>query len=219
VVDLVYGPRGSEAVFASEPALNIVNQLFVYWDVSDNVKLTLGNFNTFLGYEVISPVDNFNYSTSHLFSYGPFSHTGLKADIDLGKGFGFMAGIFNPTDATDFNPNNNYTGGFQLSYSGKSGGIWLNSIISEDFFQFDITANTSLSDKVFVGFNASSASDNFVGSVLYFQYQVDENFLLGWRGEYFQDKGVGIGDNALTIDENVLNLTLSANYILFQKMR
>ena len=82
VADLVFGPRGTDAIFASpinSATGNIVNQLYGYWNVSDKVTLTLGNFNTFLGYEVISPVANFNYSTSYLFSYGPFSHTGLKA--------------------------------------------------------------------------------------------------------------------------------------------
>ena len=83
VADLVFGPRGADAVFASGPALNIVNQLYAYYNVTDNFKLTLGNFNTFLGYEVISPTANFNYSTSYMFSYGPFSHTGLKADFTL----------------------------------------------------------------------------------------------------------------------------------------
>ena len=78
VADLVMGPRGTEAVFNSSGSSNIVNQLYVYYNLSDSVTLTFGNFNTFLGYEVISPAANFNYSTSYLFSYGPFSHTGLK---------------------------------------------------------------------------------------------------------------------------------------------
>ncbi len=81
VADLVFGPRGEEAVFLSDPSSNIVNQLYVYWNVSEKVKLTLGNFNTFLGYEVISPTANFNYSTSYMFSYGPFSHTGSKSRL------------------------------------------------------------------------------------------------------------------------------------------
>src|SRR5690606_16865712 len=86
VADLVFGRRGTDAIFASplySATGNIVNQLYVYWNVSESVKLTFGNFNTFLGYEVISPVANFNYSTSYLFSYGPFSHTGLRADFAL----------------------------------------------------------------------------------------------------------------------------------------
>ena len=55
VADFVYGPRGVEAVFNSSGSSNIVNQLYAYLNVSDNFTLTLGNWNTFLGYEVISP--------------------------------------------------------------------------------------------------------------------------------------------------------------------
>ena len=83
VADLVYGPRGADAVFNSTGSANIVNQLYAYFNLSDSFTLTMGNFNTFLGYEVISPVANFNYSTSYMFSYGPFSHSGIKADLAL----------------------------------------------------------------------------------------------------------------------------------------
>ncbi|WP_342662776.1 outer membrane beta-barrel protein [Gelidibacter mesophilus] len=92
VADLVFGPRGEDAVFLSTGSANIVNQLFVYWNVTDKVQLTLGNFNTFLGYEVISPVGNFNYSTSYMFSNGPFSHTGIKAEIGLSDDFSLLLG-------------------------------------------------------------------------------------------------------------------------------
>ena len=53
VADLVYGPRGADAVFGSTGSSSIVNQLYVYYNVSDSFTLTMGNFNTFLGYEVI----------------------------------------------------------------------------------------------------------------------------------------------------------------------
>ena len=73
VADLVFGPRGEDAVFGSPlGSSNIINQLYAYWNVSDKITLTFGNFNTFLGYEVISPVANFNYSTSYLFFLRPF---------------------------------------------------------------------------------------------------------------------------------------------------
>jgi len=117
VADLVFGPRGTDAIFASpmySDTGNIINQLYAYWDVSESVTLTMGNFNTFLGYEVISPVANFNYSTSYLFSYGPFSHTGLKADIALSDDLSLMLGVFNDTDLTEFNPTGDYAVGAQL---------------------------------------------------------------------------------------------------------
>ena len=48
VADLVFGPRGEDAVFLSEPSTNIVNQLYAYYKVNDALKFTLGNWNTFL---------------------------------------------------------------------------------------------------------------------------------------------------------------------------
>ena len=93
VADLVFGPRGADAVFNSTGSSNIVNQLYAYYNVSDKLTLTLGNFNTFLGYEVISPVANFNYTTSYMFSYGPFSHTGIKADIAVSDDVSLMLGV------------------------------------------------------------------------------------------------------------------------------
>ena len=34
----------------------------------------------------------------YMFSYGPFSHTGLKADIGLGGKSALMIGVANPSD-------------------------------------------------------------------------------------------------------------------------
>lgn len=212
--DLVFGPRGNEAVFGSEGSLNIVNQLFAYWNVNDRLKLTLGNFNTFLGYEVISPTGNFNYSTSYMFSYGPFSHTGLKADIDLGKGFSAMVGIFNPTDFTDFNPFATYVGGAQLGYENDKGSAYLNLIVSEDFYQIDLTTGWQATEKFYIGLNATTAQDAFGGAAAYLQVAATDALSFGLRGEYFMDNGVGVVDLNLEDEEteSVFQTTLSANY-------
>jgi len=208
VADIVVGPRGAEAVFGSPAPLNLVNQLYGYWNVNEKLKFTLGNFNTFLGYEVISPRGNFNYSTSYMFSYGPFSHAGLKADIDLGKGFSLMTGVFNPTDFTDFNPLNDYVGGVQLGYDFGSGSVYLNTLFDRNFLQMDLTGGVDLSDKIYLGINTTNASNSFYGGALYFQVAATEALKLGTRLEYFADKGIGM----VGIDENVFDATLSANY-------
>lgn len=208
VADLVIGPRGQQAVFGSATNSNIINQLYVYYQVSERTTLTLGNFNTFLGYEVISASGNFNYSTSYMFSYGPFSHTGIKADFDLGAGWSLMTGVFNPTDFTEFNPDDSYVAGVQLGYSSEKSSIYLNSILSDGFSQFDITAGTSLTDKLYLGLNATSASDSFEGVATYLQYATSDELTLGVRAEYFKDKGVG----ALNPQESVVDFTFSANY-------
>ncbi|WP_205127408.1 outer membrane beta-barrel protein, partial [Okeania hirsuta] len=78
---------------------------------------------------------NFNYSTSYMFSYGPFSHTGLKLDISSESGFSFMAAILNPTDITEFNPSGDYFFGVQAGY----GGFYLNGLFGDGYSQVDLT--------------------------------------------------------------------------------
>jgi hypothetical protein len=194
VADLVFGPRGEDAVFGSPlyaggfaGSSQIINQLYVYWNVNDAVTLTFGNFNTFLGYEVISPTGNFNYSTSYMFSYGPFSHTGLKADFALSDKWSLMASVMNPTDMTEFNTSGTYTLGAQLGYSTDAGSTFLNfvygdqdgkltndgSLTGDRFsagrtFQVDLTTGFNVSDALFIGvnttYNTTSSGEIFTGS-------------------------------------------------------
>ncbi|AKA34179.1 porin [Flagellimonas lutaonensis] len=212
VADLVFGPRGTDAIFLSplySATGNIVNQLYVYWNVSDDVTLTFGNFNTFLGYEVISPAANFNYSTSYLFSYGPFSHTGLKADFDLGNDWSAMVAVMNPTDVTEFNPTGDYAVGAQLGYSSQ----FLNFLYSQGGFEVDYTGGFDLSEEFFLGINAayfdnSDDAVDFAGIALYPQYQTSDNFAIGLRGEYFTETNLGaIGGAA----ESVFAVTLTGS--------
>ncbi|MEX0290815.1 MAG: porin [Flavobacteriaceae bacterium] len=214
VGDLVFGPRGTDAIFASplySATGDIVNQLYVYWNVSENVKLTFGNFNTFLGYEVISPAANFNYSTSYLFSYGPFSHTGLRADFTLSDDWSLMLAVMNPTDLTEFNPNGKYAYGVQLGYSGQ----YLNFLADDGAFEIDFTGGFDISDTFFLGINAAyfdgSDETGFAGGALYPQLKTSENFTLGLRGEYFVETGdfgaIGTGVE----DSSVFAVTLTGS--------
>lgn len=174
VADLVFGPRGADAVFLSTGSANVVNQLYMYWKPGDKVTFTIGNFNTYLGYEVISPTGNFNYSTSYMFSSGPFSHTGLKADVELTENWSLMASVMNPTDFTEFNPVGTYTAGLQLGYETDNGGTWLNFLygdqdgkLDEDHglvngetsagstFQIDVTTGYDATEALYLGLNAT----------------------------------------------------------------
>lgn len=216
VADLVFGPRGTDAIFASpmySATGDIVNQLYVYWNVSETVTLTFGNFNTFLGYEVISPAANFNYSTSYLFSYGPFSHTGIKADFDLGNDWSAMVAVMNPTDMTEFNPTGDYAVGAQLGYSGQ----YLNFLYSGGGTEIDFTGGFDVTEEFFLGINAayfdnSDADVSFAGVALYPQYATSENFTIGLRGEYFQETNVGaIGAADADGDASVFAVTLTGS--------
>ena len=216
VADLVFGPRGKDAVFNSQGSLNIVNQAYAYYKPTEKLTLTLGKFNTFVGYEVISPVLNYHYSTSYMFSYGPFSHAGLKVNYDLGKGFGAMIGVFNPTDFTDFNPNGTYYAGAQLSYVFEKGAVYLNTLMDDDFMQLDLTTTFAISDDLSLGLNATNATDNFYGAAIYANYKTSESLSFGIRSEYFKDNGLGLLDleEPSSTGNDVLDLTVSANITL-----
>ena len=217
VADLVFGPRGTDAIFASpmySATGNIVNQLYAYWNVSDNVTLTFGNFNTFLGYEVISPAANFNYSTSYLFSYGPFSHTGLKAEFDLGNDWSAMLAVMNPTDLTEFNPNGKYAYGAQLGYSGQ----YLNFLADDGSFEVDFTGGFDVSEDFFLGINAAyfdgaEGIGSFAGAAIYPQLTTSENFTIGLRGEYFTETDFfgAIGASDIDGDASVFAVTLTGS--------
>jgi hypothetical protein len=198
VADFVYGPRGTEAVFNSSGSSNIVNQLYAYYNFSDSFTLTLGNFNTFLGYEVISPVANFNYSTSYMFSYGPFSHTGIKADFTLSDDVSLMLAVLNQTDYTEGNFGgedgamfDSYMYGVQLGLYGQ----YINLLAGDDYTQIDFTGGVNLTDSFFLGVNATStdlAGDvGFSGIALYPQLALSESFSVGLRGEIFNETDGG----------------------------
>ena len=218
VADLVFGPRGTDAIFASpmySATGNIVNQLYAYWNVSESVTLTFGNFNTFLGYEVISPVANFNYSTSYLFSYGPFSHTGLKADFALSDDLSLMLGVFNDTDLTEFNPTGDYAAGAQLGYKDQ----YLNLLYDPSFFEIDFTGGFNLSDDFFLGINAAYLSleddaGGFMGAALYPQYTVSDTSAIGLRVEYFaEDENFGAIGSGVA-DTSVIAATLTGSFTI-----
>ena len=210
MADLVFGPRGVDAVFNAPAGLGMMNQLYGYYMLTDKVKVTLGSFNTYLGYEVISPTGNFNYSTSYMFSYGPFNHAGLKLDFDLGSGFSLTTALMNPTDFTLSNPTGKYNYGGQLGYKAGKGSVFLNYLGGSGYNQLDLTTSAQVTEKLFVGLNATTAVDLFSGVALYSNVAATDALSLGTRIEYFSNKGLeGI---LVAPDQNVLDLTFSANF-------
>lgn len=189
--DVVFGPRGFDAVFANGYTnQRIVNQLYAYYKLGKKVTLNLGQFNTFFGYEVISPTGNFHYSTSYMFSWGPFNHTGLRADFDLGSGWVGKLAIMNPTDLVEFNPVNTYTLGGQIGYASDGGSIYFNVLYgdqdgkmdkndpdlnADDTSQgstlaLDITTGWNLSEKFYLGLNTTyrtkAKGETFTGTTV-----------------------------------------------------
>lgn len=205
VADLSFGPRGSSS---SIPTLNEadgsfhIQNLYFSHAFTDAVSITAGYMGTFVGYEVISPASNFNYSTSYLFSWGPFQNAGVKLDFALSDKFGLMVGLFNDWNTyTDFTSSKDL--GLQLSYNVADGSdIYLNFIAGADSgVELDLTAGFQISDLFYLGVNAATYNNStgkfletgdsgFSGVALYPQFALSDNFSIGLRSEIFSEKQV-----------------------------
>jgi hypothetical protein len=183
VTDLVFGPRGTDAIFRAPLYKNaqgggssqLINQMYVYYNLTTHLRINAGQFNTFLGYEAISPAKNVNYSTSYLFSFGPFNHTGVWTDITFENGWSAKLAVMNPTDYTEYNPFDAYTLGGQLSVKGEKGNASINltygdpdgslnitdslgSISAGNALQIDFTGSINATSNYFIGVSASMRS-------------------------------------------------------------
>nr|WP_315200566.1 outer membrane beta-barrel protein [uncultured Flavobacterium sp.] len=230
VGEVSFGPRGQRQSIPNEPgevydangdpvpglstsgdSFHIQN-LYATYAVSDKLSLTAGYMGTFIGYEVISPVGNFAYSTSYLFTNGPFQNAGLKANYKISEKFGAMLGLFNDSwNSYKADPVKglNAVGG-QLSFATDGISAYLNAMDgSVSGTIVDLTATFQLSKKFKLGFNAADFSNEdkvgYTGAALYPSYALTDAFALGLRAEYFKYKE-GSGDTDVTA------FTLSGNY-------
>lgn len=224
VADLAYGPRAN----AANAYTGAINQLYAYYNISDKLTATLGQFNTFYGYEVISPSANFNYSVSYLFNAGPFSHTGLKLDYSASDDLSFMVAVTNPhgfTAGSNSGENDSYQLGFQAGFKGQ----YLNLAYGADGFArnadgnlladvlyLDYTGGFNVSESFYLGINAAyssseEANSGYQGVALYLENTFSEKFSLGLRPEFFQNNGAN--------DDSVLALTLTANTNLTESLK
>jgi hypothetical protein len=233
VVDLGFGPRAEEFSYADDNTLMALKQAYVYYSVSDNVKFTFGKFGTHIGYELLDPQLNKNYSMSYMFTNGPFSHTGVKADFTLGGGTGIMIGVANPIDVTqNFNPSAPKTALAQVSHVGSKVSAYLNYAgyfgaknsmpTASSLNQVGLTVAATITDKFSLGYDGTiqmlkneliDKSTSWWGSAIYASYATCDAFTLALRGEYFGDKKYGLKVSDFNGDGvNATEITLSGNY-------
>jgi len=222
-IDLGFGRRAEEFSYGNpeHSTLFAVKQAYVSYAVSDNFKLTLGKWATHIGYELTDAYLNRNYSMDYMFSYGPFSHTGLKADIGLGGKSALMFGVANTSDLVTTTSSRKYalaqfsTGTSDdklkayLNYQGSYGG-------SYNLSQFDLVITGAVSSMFSIGYNGTvqsikpdgSSGDSWWGSALYFNVDPTSSFGITLRGEYFDNKK----EVALAPATSIFDVTLSPNF-------
>ncbi|HET7000993.1 MAG TPA: outer membrane beta-barrel protein [Puia sp.] len=226
-VELGFGRRAEEFSYndgASNGFFSLKNvvQAFVYYNITDKIKLTAGKWGTHIGYEVVDAAANRNYSMSYMFSYGPFFNTGIKADIAIAGKTAIMVGISNPTDnstttavqkmaiaqISTATPDSKWK--FFLNYQGghNSDTTTLN--------QFDLVLTGTITDKFSVGFNATDQMVKYIntnswwGAALYLNIDPSPKFGATLRAEYFDNK-----DAVLPIPAgNFMEYTLTGQFHL-----
>ena len=224
VGEISFGPRGQyQSVLNGDGAaandgnsFNLQN-LAIAYAFTEKFTMTAGFMGTFVGYEVISPVGNYNYSTSYLFSAGPFQNAGIKGTYAFSPKVSLMVGLFDDWNVyKDLNGVSHF--GAQLGLNPVEGwSAYLNVLTGKNDGAagngslFDLTTSYQISEKVKLGLNAadySISNDNggYSGAALYLQNAFTSNISLGLRGEYFNIKDAGAIEG-----ESFKSITLSGN--------
>jgi hypothetical protein len=220
VGEFSFGPRSFKSIptfqIDSDDDINInIQNLYITYAFTEKISMTAGYMGTFVGYEVISPVPNFNYSTSYLFSFGPFQNAGLKLDWTILDNLSVMVGIFNDWNVyQDFNGISDF--GAQVYWSPVEGwDLYVNFLTGDPSGTIiDVTTSYQITDKFFLGlngarYNAPDSDAGYGGVALYPQYAFSDLFSLGWRAEYFNIRS---GDEPSVSDENVFANTITGNF-------
>lgn len=231
VADLGFGPRARDFAYTDESITQAIKQLYVSYAPADWIKFTLGSWATHVGYELLDPQLNRNYSMSYMFTNGPFSHTGFKADLTKGK-HSFMVGIANATDYR-IPPADMINKKFFLAQYGFAAGdlfkIWLNYVGGQSpdtskTSQVDAVITSKISDKFNIGFNATLnstqlwdgvknvESEAWWGAALYLNVDPQPWFGLTLRTELFSDKHQFKAFSGASEGGNIFATTLSANF-------
>jgi hypothetical protein len=204
VGELSFGPRGqAQSIPTAAGTYDETNNsyhiqnLYVSYDVTDQFNLTGGYMATFMGYEVISPAGNFNYSTSYLFTNGPFQNPGFKATYSFSSKASLMAGIFNDTWNLYRSVSKVNTFGAQLMVAPVTGWTAYFNLLTGSLSgtEFDLTTSYQITSAFKLGLNAATftpadavGTGGFSGVALYPQIAVSPEVTLGVRGEYFKTK-------------------------------
>jgi hypothetical protein len=224
-IDLGVGRRAEEFSYNDAGARTAIKQAFVSFSPSEHAKFTMGKWATHVGYELVDAYLNRNYSMAYVFSYGPFFHTGIKADFTFND-IGFMVGVANPTDYLTASFSKKFMIG-QLSAASKNSKLkgFLNYVGGKyesgvTVSQLDLVAAGEVSDKFSIGYNGTvqrlkkkgSDGASWWGAALYLNYDPLAAFGLTLRAEYFDDKsGVSGLASATGFATRIIATTLSGN--------
>jgi hypothetical protein len=212
--DLGFGRRAQEFSYNDSGSLAAVKQLYLSYAPSSAIKFTIGKWATHIGYEMPDAYLNRNYSMSYAFSYGPFFHTGIKADISLGDKSAIMVGVANPTDfSTTRSAAKVLLAQFSTGIAHDKLKAYVNFQGGSGFSQFDLVVNGIISKRFAINYDGTvktvktgTVNNSWSSNALYFNYDPTDKIGFTFRGEYFADV-----KNVADVGTSVVQSTLSAN--------
>ncbi len=241
MIDLAHGPNaelgnfGNVGIVGNSITSTAIKQ--AYASVSFfGATLTVGQYNTHIGYEVIEAYLNSHYSLSNLFGYGPFYHLGAKIDYSITEELGIMVGLVNGWDASsnhDINSEKSLTAQVSLGYI-KDLDIYLNYMGGDESAEvggwrhlFDLTSTYQLADRLNLGLNVAFGSESvskgveselWYGAAFYIDYLIvpekKHNYMISIRNEYFNDSS-GVRGFASGIGAHSYGLTVTGTISLY----
>ena len=215
-LDLGFGKRADEFSYNDKGLATSVKQAYVSYAPISAVKFTVGKWATHIGYELLDAYSNRNYSMSYGFSYGPFFHTGVRADIALGGKWAFMIGLAEPTDITTAKAEVKMVIA-QLSTATKDDKLkaFLNYQGGKDKTQFDLVLNGVVNSQFGINYDGTVctlAGNPWTSNAVYFNYDPSTKVGFTLRSEYFNDAKSVVG-----VGTSIFQNTMSAN-IRFNKL-
>ena len=215
-LDLGLGKRAQEFSYNDNGVAQAIKQAYISYAPMSGLKITAGKWATHIGYELLDAYSNRNYSMSYAFSYGPFFHTGIRADIALGGKSALMIGFAQPTDfVSNASPDKMLIAQFSTSSKNDVLKAFLNYQGGKDKSQFDLVLNGVVNSQVAINYDGTIANiggNNWTSNAVYVNYDPSAKIGFTLRSEYFNDT-----KNAVGVGSSIFQNTLSAN-IHFSKL-
>lgn len=228
-IDLGYGKRASEFSYNDNGLLSNIKQAYLSYSITEQFKITGGKWATHIGYELLDAPYNRNYSMSYGFSYGPFFHTGVKAEYAFTGKSSLMIGIANPTDyVASTTPLNVFIAQYSNKLFNDKTTLFLNyqggKIEGNNSYQqIDVVVTQSVGEKWSLHYdgtllraNIRGEKNNWKSHAGYLNFDFNKQLGFTYRIESFYDKkAISAGAFGTEILANTLSVQYKIKKILF----
>ena len=217
----------------------LIKQAYITLKPTEKLSLTMGQFGTHIGYELIDAPLNFHYSINNTFNAGiPFYHVGLKVNYVLSDKVSIMGGVVNGTDnLNDNNHGKSFIGQLMVSpiegwvvylntIQGNEGNARLNGQDTTSYFGVvDLVSSWQISKRLsvtlwgmygslkgeFQGGAFQTEAKHWSGINFYTTFAITNTASIGTRFEYFdnRDGARGLLTNGKGTDVETITLTAS----------